>query len=198
MLMAFDQCAAQSLTPYPPLGQLVDVGGYRVHLYCTGNGSPTVVVAGGGFSFDWGLVQTDVAKFTKVCTYDVSGTAWSDSGPLFLTCMERVSEINKLLRNAKIEGPYVLVGLSVGAMVARLYASLHGSEVVGMVIVDHAFIDVGVDPSFGGSSPRSIPGLDSPPVLISKTPIVLTVEETSDFGKLPQRNQELHPGGLFP
>jgi pimeloyl-ACP methyl ester carboxylesterase len=142
MSLAFDPCVAQSPTTDPPLGQLVDVGGYRVHLYCTGEGGPSVIVVGGGFSFDWGLVQPHVAGFTKACTYDVSGTAWSDPGPL-LTCRERVNEVHKLLKNARIEGPYVVVGLSVGALIARLYASLHLSEIAGLVIVDHAFIDVG-------------------------------------------------------
>jgi len=64
-----------------PLGRLVDVGGYRVHVYCVGNGSPTVVITGAGYSFDWGLVQPEVAKFTRVCAYDHSGIAWSDPGP---------------------------------------------------------------------------------------------------------------------
>ena len=59
----------------PPLGILVDVGGYRLHLYCLGEGSPTVMIVGGAFSFDWGLVQPEVAKFTRVCTFDPSGTA---------------------------------------------------------------------------------------------------------------------------
>jgi hypothetical protein len=67
--------------PPAPLGKLVDVGGYRVHLYCTGTGSPTVVIVGAGFSFDWGLVQPEVAKFTQVCSYDHSGIGWSDPGP---------------------------------------------------------------------------------------------------------------------
>jgi len=61
-----------------------------------------------------------------------------------------------------------------------------------MVIVDHAFIDVGRDTPSGNSSPQPDSGLDSPPVLIQKTPIVLTVEETSDFSKLPKPIQELH------
>jgi pimeloyl-ACP methyl ester carboxylesterase len=181
--------AAQSQTTPPPLGQLVDVSGYRVHIYCTGQGSPAVVIVGGGFSFDWGLVQPDVAKFAKICTYDFSGTAWSDPGPS-LTCQVRVNEVHKLLTNAKIEGPYVLVGLSVGALVARLYASVYPNEVAGMVIVDHAFIDVG-DPPPTVSSP-SFAGLDSPPVLIHQTPIILTVEDTSDFSKLPASIQKLH------
>jgi len=119
--------AAFAQTP-PPLGKLVDVGGYRVHLYCTGQGTPTVMIVGAGFSFDWGLVQPEAAKLTLVCTYDVSGTAWSDPGPS-TNCPERVAEIHTLLRNAAIDGPYVLVGFSFGALVARLYAHQFPGEV---------------------------------------------------------------------
>jgi hypothetical protein len=178
-------------SPYPPPGQLVDVGGYRVHIHCTGAGSPTVVIVGAGFSFDWGLVQPEVAKSTKICTYDVSGTAWSDPGPP-LTCAARVDEVHRLLRNAGIKGPYVLAGLSIGALVARLYASLYPGEVAGMVIVDHAFIDLGSEASPGKSAVPSRSGLDSPPVLIHQTPIILTVEDTSHFSNLPERLQRLH------
>jgi pimeloyl-ACP methyl ester carboxylesterase len=148
------------------------------------------VVVGAGFSFDWTLVQSNASKFTKICTYDASGTAWSDPGPV-LTCPERVNEVHKLLTNARIDGPYVLVGLSVGALVARLYASVHPGEVAGMVIVDHAFTDVGNRTAADQSSP-SFAGLDSPPVLIQQTPIILTVEDTSDFRKLPEPIQKLH------
>lgn len=173
--------------PWPaPLGQLIDVGGYRIHLYCTGMGSPTVVVVGGGFSFDWTLVQTEVAKLTRICTYDLSGTAWSDPGPE-LSCSGRVEELHLLLRAASVEPPYIVTGLSVGALVARLYARRYRDEAAGIVIIDHAFLDVG-----GDASPPSIPGLDSPPVLIYKEPINLTVEESSDFRKLPGSVQALH------
>jgi pimeloyl-ACP methyl ester carboxylesterase len=149
------------------------------------------VIVGAGFSFDWGLVQPEVAKFARVCTYDVSGTAWSDPGPP-LTCSARVNEVHTLLQQAGIEGPYVLVGLSVGALVARLYASLYPGEVAGVVMVDHAFIDAGGDAPSGNSSAPSGAGLDSLPVLIHRTPIVLTVEDTSNFSRLPERIQKLH------
>jgi pimeloyl-ACP methyl ester carboxylesterase len=193
LLWAPIEAQSSKAAPYPPPGQLVDLGGYRVHLYCTGQGSPTVMVVGGGFSFDWDLVQSEVAKFTRVCTYDVSGTAWSDPHPgSFWTCQDRVNEVHKLLNNARVEGPYVLAGLSVGALVVRLYASLYPSDVAGMVIVDHAFTDVGTPLPAGTSRPPSPAGPESPPVLIFKTPIILTVEDTSNFGKLPKRDQELH------
>jgi pimeloyl-ACP methyl ester carboxylesterase len=172
-----------------PLGQLIDVGGYRIHLYCTGSGGPTVMVAGAGFSFDWGLVQPEVAKFATVCTYDVSGTAWSDPGPV-LTCRARVDEVHKLLRAAHVEPPYVLVGLSIGACVARLYATEYPHDISGMVIVDHAFLP-DPDPG-GGKSGLGSAAVDTPPVLIYQPPITLTVEQSSDFNRLPARIQQLH------
>jgi pimeloyl-ACP methyl ester carboxylesterase len=136
VIMSAGRTQTRSGAPQP-LGRLVDVGGYRVHLYCVGNGSPTVVITGAGYSFDWGLVQPEVAKFTRVCTYDHAGIAWSDPGPTD-TCSLRVEEIRTALRKSKITAPYVLVGHSLGALVSRLYASTYPDEVVGMVIVDHA------------------------------------------------------------
>ena len=180
---------AQTATP-APIGQLIDIGGYRVHVYCTGEGDPTVVIVGAGFSFDWALVQPEVAKLTRVCTYDVSGTAWSDSGPAS-TCSERVSEVHRMVDKAGLRGPYVFVGLSIGALVARLYAQEYPNDLAGMVMVDHAFIDVGPDSSAAPAALPS-PGLDSPPVLIYKTPILLTVEDISHFENLPERSRQLH------
>lgn len=144
------------------------------------------MVVGGGFSFDWDLVQPEVAKFTRICTYDVSGTAWSDTGP-DQSCGGRVTEIHRALKSAGVEGPYVLAGLSIGGLVARLYARQYPLEVAGMVIVDHAFLD----PVSERPPGNKIAG-DSPPVLIYQEPIVLTVEDTSQFHQLPQRDQELH------
>ncbi len=131
------QKADTAQNPPAPLGKLVDVGGYRVHLYCTGTGSPTVVIVGAGFSFNWGLIQPEVAKFTQVCSYDHSGIGWSESGPKD-SCSLRVSEVHTALKTAGIKGPSVLVGHSLGGLVARLYAGQYPDEVAGMVFVDHA------------------------------------------------------------
>src|SRR5580704_1296145 len=190
LLLAAIPATGQTPADRPaPLGQLVDVGGYRVHLYCTGSGSPTVMVVGAGFSFDWALVQPEVAKFSTVCTYDVSGTAWSDMGPA-LTCRERVNEIHKLVGAAHLETHLALVGLSIGGCVVRLYAAEFPSEVSGMVIVDHAF-QPDPDPAAGTRHPNSQPGVTAP-VLISQAPIVMTVEDASNFQRLPDRIQRLH------
>ena len=119
---------------------MIDVGGYRVHLYCTGPvGKPVVMILGAGPSFDWSLVQSGISLFARVCTYDPSGTVWSDAGPKSPpTCNGRVLEIHKMLTKADIEGPLVLVGHSMGAVFARLYASHYPADVSGMVLSDHA------------------------------------------------------------
>ena len=167
---------------YPPLGNLIDVGGYRVHLYCIGNGSPAVIITGAGYSFDWGLVQPEVAKFTQVCTYDHSGVAWSDPGPTD-SCSLRVHEIHTALTNANVAPPYVLVGHSLGGLVSRLYASKYADEVAGMVIVDHAFR---LPPPPAGT-PRNFP----PPAARS-APATGQPDPNAGFEKLPARDYELH------
>jgi pimeloyl-ACP methyl ester carboxylesterase len=190
-LVFLDVCSlsGQTAFPYVPPGKLIDLGGYRVHLHCTGAEQPTVMIVGAGFSFDWELVQTKVEKFARVCTYDPAGTVWSDPGS-GTGCRERVDQIDSLLRAAGVKGPYIAVGLSIGALVARLYAAEHRDDVAGMVIIDHAFLPDD-PPSVGGTSASSS-GLNSPPVLIDKTPIVFTVEDDPAFSRLPKRIQEMH------
>lgn len=187
--------AFQSDAPRAP-GKLIDAGGYRVHLYCTGAGRPPVIVVGGAFSFDWGLVQPGVAAFTQICTYDVSGTAWSDSYPgterqqkSTPSCVDRIVEIHNVLKNAAVSGPYVLVGFSIGGLLERLYTSEYPMEVAGLVIVDHALIDIGRSDAAAAAPPR---GADRPPVLISAPPIKLGIEDDQNFKNLPQRDQDLH------
>jgi len=123
---------------YPPPGQMVNVGGHRLHLYCIGKGSPTVVLeaAAPGWSIYWSLVQPEVAKVTQVCAYDRAGLGWSERGPLPRTGQRMAQELHRLLDRAGIAGPYILVGHSLGGFVARLYRQDHPNDVVGMVLVD--------------------------------------------------------------
>ena len=122
----------------PPPGKRIDIGGYRLHLWSTGKGNPTVVLeaGGGGFSLHWSLVQPRVAQFTRVCSYDRAGMAWSDPGPAPRTMKQEVYELHRLLHKAGVKGPYVLVGQSYGGLLARLYAHHYRREVAGMVLVD--------------------------------------------------------------
>jgi pimeloyl-ACP methyl ester carboxylesterase len=121
-----------------PIGKLVDIGGRKLHIHCTGSGSPTVVVENGGaaFSFDWELVQPQVAQFTRICTYDRAGYAWSDVGPEFDTFDQAVRDLHVLLANAGSHGPYLLVGHSFGGMLVRYYQAKYPADVVGIVLVD--------------------------------------------------------------
>ncbi|HEX8473487.1 MAG TPA: alpha/beta hydrolase [Pyrinomonadaceae bacterium] len=130
-------------TTHPPPGKLVDVGGYRLHLNCTGKNGPTVVlIAGAGdFSFDWGLMQPEVSRFTRVCSYDRAGLAWSDPGPTPRTMRQDAYELHTLLKTARVQAPYVLVGHSIGGLIARVYAEQYPAEVAGMVLVDSTHED---------------------------------------------------------
>lgn len=123
---------------YPPPGQMVDIGGHRLHLYCLGTGSPTVVLeaAAPGWSLYWSTVQPQIARTTRVCAYDRAGLGWSERGPLPRTGQRMAKELHRLLERAGISGPYVLVGHSLGGLVVRLYQHDYPKEVVGLVLVD--------------------------------------------------------------
>ena len=128
---------AKDQQQYPPPGQMVDIGGYRLHLYCTGQGSPTVVLESGlaGPALEWALVQQKLEKTTRVCSYDRAGLGWSEAGPMPRTSQEMVNELHALLGNGGIEGPYVLVGHSLGGFNVRLFAHEYPDETAGIVLV---------------------------------------------------------------
>jgi pimeloyl-ACP methyl ester carboxylesterase len=142
--------AAGDDTRYPAPGQRVDVGGYRLHVHCVGEGSPTVVLdAGlGGFSLDWSLVQPELAATTRVCAYDRAGYGWSDPSPHARTPSQIADELHTLLVNAGIQGPYVLVGHSAAGKDLRLFANRYPQAVVGMVLIDarHESVDTNRSP----------------------------------------------------
>ncbi|NJN81926.1 MAG: alpha/beta hydrolase [Caldilineaceae bacterium] len=127
-----------------PPGKLVDVGGYKLQIYCIGEGSPTVILdsAADMFSSDWAWIQPEIAKNTQVCSYDRAGMGWSDSSPKSRDAKQVVIELHSLLTNAGITGPYVLVGHSVAGLYVRLYASQYSDEVVGMVLIDPGHPDM--------------------------------------------------------
>ena len=135
--------AAREAARFPPPGRLVDVGGHRLHLNCTGQGSPTVILdAGlGEASLSWSKVQPEAAKFTRVCSYDRAGYAWSEAGPAPRTSAQIVRELHTLLGNAGIAGPHVLAGHSFGGYNVRLFAAQYPAEVAGMVLVDSSHED---------------------------------------------------------
>jgi pimeloyl-ACP methyl ester carboxylesterase len=142
-LQAIDVAAQSEPTqpPFPPPGRLVDVGGWRLHLNCTGEANasrPTVVLESGAgdFSVEWSLVQPAVARFARVCSYDRAGDGWSDLGPHPRTMHQIVYELHTLLEKAGVKPGVVLVGHSYGGWLVRLYAATYPADVVGMVLIE--------------------------------------------------------------
>lgn len=128
---------------HPMPGQFVDVGGYKMHIDCTGQGTPMVILDSGlGDShISWHKVQPQISQFTRVCSYDRAGLGYSDSSPHSRTSKVMAEELHTLLQNAGIPPPYVLAGHSMGGYQVRLFASLYRSEVAGMVLVDSSHPD---------------------------------------------------------
>ena len=133
----------QELAATPPPGHLVDIGGYRLHLWCTGDGAPAVILDTGlgGSSAGWGFVQPDVARFTRVCSYDRAGMGYSDPGPSPRTARRIANELAELLARSGIPGPVVLVGTSIAGFDVRVFASDHPERVAGLVLVDASHED---------------------------------------------------------
>lgn len=129
---------------YPPPGTLVDIGGYRLHLDCTGAGSPTVLLEADAVStvLSWSLVQPAVADVTRVCAYDRAGLGWSDAADNARTGDHVVTDLRALLDAADVPPPYVLVGHGAGGLYVRQFANTYPAQVAGMVLVDALHEDV--------------------------------------------------------
>jgi pimeloyl-ACP methyl ester carboxylesterase len=123
---------------YPMAGQLVDVGGHRLHLQCTGTGSPTVVLqpGGGDMSSVMGWIAPAVAAHTRVCVYDSAGRGWSDQSEATQDGSQMMTDLHTLLRRSGVPGPYVLAGHSFGGLYVRIFAAQYPDEVAGLVLID--------------------------------------------------------------
>ena len=123
---------------YPMPGQLVDVGGHRLHLHCTGSGSPTVVLEPGlgGASSDLGWVPPAVARDSRVCVYDRAGRGWSDAAEGPQDAARIAADLHTLLERAEVPGPYVLAGHSFGGLYVQTFAANYPDQVAGLVLLD--------------------------------------------------------------
>ena len=119
-------------------GRLVATGTHQLHIDCVGEGLPTVVLEAPatGMSAAWGWVQPEVARTTRVCSYDRTGLGWSDAGDRPYQPSAVAGELHTLLQSAGEPGPYVVVGQGLGAAFAVLFAAQFGSDVAGLVLVD--------------------------------------------------------------
>jgi len=199
-------CASQASPESPaPTGKLIDLGGHRLHLNCSGKGPVTVVIENGlgDFSFDWILVQQRVEKFTRVCTYDRAGYAWSDPGPKPRSFPQLNLELHDALAKAGERPPFILVGHSYGGGVVRNYALLYRSQVAGMVLVDIVHEDQRIpmgpshigrvrDDATGAAIPvprENMMPSDKPPA----PPAAAAASEAEPAPRqLPQEEQQMH------
>jgi pimeloyl-ACP methyl ester carboxylesterase len=144
--------------PYP--GRLIDVGGHQLHIYCVGPqggpedsarpGTATVVLEApaAGISVGWAWVQDDLARTTRVCSYDRAGLGWSEAGEGGYQAARVPDQLHTLLERAGERGPFVIAGHELGSVFARMYAARFHAETAALVLVD--------DPS---EAPASTPRL---------------------------------------
>jgi pimeloyl-ACP methyl ester carboxylesterase len=132
-----------------PPGTLVDVGGFRLHIQCAGEGVPSIILdaALGGSSLSWSLVQPELATLSRVCSYDRGGFGWSDAGPMPRTAGRIADELRMLLDRAGVPPPFLPVGHSFGGLVALIFAHRFRSETAALVLVDPAHAEDWVKPA---------------------------------------------------
>ena len=184
--------AATDTEPSMP-GQLIDVGGHRLHLHCTGSGSPTVVLqpGGGEMSSNMGWIAPAVARDTRVCVYDRAGHGWSDPAGTAQDATQIATDLNTLLRRADVPGPYVLADHSFGGLYVLTFAARYPEQVAGMVLVDTtapAAEPVTATPDDAGSSDL----LSRLSILVSTSArLGLTrLYSPLEFGSLPPRSRD--------
>lgn len=130
--------SANSLQNKKNISQKIDIGSYGLYTYSIGKGKPTIIFESGyGCSYeDWNQVQSAISKDNKTLSYDRAGLGQSDASPLKRVTINEVHELHKLLENAKLKGPYIIVAHSLGGYNARLFAAEYPKEVAGIVFVD--------------------------------------------------------------
>jgi len=133
-------CRARDRAEFPPPGRMIDVGGYRLHLQCAGEGGPTVVLDAGlvGSTLDWRAVLPEAARLTRVCAYDRGGYGWSDRSTRPRTPDGITADLHELLEKAGERPPYILVGHSLGGLNMWAFANRYPAQAAGLVLVDSA------------------------------------------------------------
>jgi pimeloyl-ACP methyl ester carboxylesterase len=143
--------AAADAKAYPMPGQLIDVGGHRLHLRCVGAGTPTVVLepGAGEMSSTLGWITPAVARDTRVCVYDRAGRGWSEPAATAQDGAQIASDLHTVLGRGHVPGPYVLAGHSLGGLYVLSFAARYPDEVAGLVLVDSTAPASAANPAAG-------------------------------------------------
>ncbi|WP_052124258.1 alpha/beta fold hydrolase [Ureibacillus manganicus] len=141
--LCYEQISRRNDARRPLPGQLLDVGGYPLHITERGESGSTIVLihGAGDSSYSWIHIQRELSKYARVITYDRAGMGSSGNGPIPIP-KNTVNELNTLLQNSGAQGPYIIVGHSLGGLIARLYALKYPKQVAGLVFLDstHEFL----------------------------------------------------------
>ncbi|MBU0731479.1 alpha/beta hydrolase [Patescibacteria group bacterium] len=130
---------------FSPAGEIYKVNSQDMHLYCTGEGSPIILLESGmgGSTLDWRYIQSELSQYSKVCSFDRPGYGWSEPSSIERTAQQMSDELHLLMHQInETEGPFIIAGYSLGGLNARLFTKNHGNEVMGMVLVDSAHEDL--------------------------------------------------------
>jgi pimeloyl-ACP methyl ester carboxylesterase len=180
---------------HPMPGRLIDVGGHRLHLNCTGSGSPTVVLqpGGGDMSSAMGWVAPAVARTTRVCVYDRAGRGWSEPAGTPQDARQIAVDLHTLLHRGNVPGPYVLAGHSFGGLYVLTFAARYPDEVAAMVLVDSTAPRAATTPetaSFGGGGSYDVIGRVSALASIAARIGLVRAYGLFDYSNLPARSRD--------
>ena len=136
----------QERAKYPPPGEMIDIGGRSLHLYCTGErrpDQPTVLLETGayGYSLNWFRIQPVLENSFRVCSYDRAGFGWSDSLTGRRSVMQEADDAIRMLKASEEQGPFILVGMSYGGVLVRQFFEEAPEMTAGIVFVDPASLE---------------------------------------------------------
>jgi pimeloyl-ACP methyl ester carboxylesterase len=125
---------------FPAPGRLYQVNEHQMHLWCEGQGEPTVVLdAGAGmFSSGWRWVIPEISLVTRVCAFDRSGLGWSEPALPPYDGISAADELNELLRQANIQKPFIYVGHSLGGNLGMIYHHQYPNDLSALVMLEPA------------------------------------------------------------
>ena len=123
---------------FPAMGEMVDVGGYKLHIHCQGEGSPAVIFDSGAghWSYSWMHIQAELSGQTRVCSHDRAGLGWSELSPNEHDSASTAKDLHRLLNNTGIEAPFILAGHSLGGANIRVYTDMYPDDVAGLVLIE--------------------------------------------------------------